>query len=101
MLSWAHEEIHRSWLLNVPRSVGVSVVWLSVTFATMPEAGVIPEDKIGNFGGSWSALSDAGEATNLNLVHKKGVEGEFEGRKLKTGSKSNQAKILVRAVLSI
>ena len=40
--------------------------------AQASQAGVIPEDKIGNFGGSWSALSDAGEATNPNLVHKKG-----------------------------
>lgn len=63
--------------------------YLDREFEKAAEAGVIPEDKIGNFGGSWSALSDAGEATNLNLVHKKGVDAtcvrsltdaEIEGR---------------------
>jgi len=63
--------------------------YLDREFEKAAEAGVIPEDKIGNFGGSWSALSEAGEATNLNLVHKKGVDAtcvrsltdaEMEGR---------------------
>ena len=40
------------------------------------QAGVIPQDKLRHFGGSWSALSEAGEATNLNLVHQKGA-GHF------------------------
>lgn len=52
------------------------------------EAGVIPEDKIGNFGGSWSALSEAGEATNLNLVHKKG-DLECKEKEGETQTKTN------------
>jgi hypothetical protein len=35
--------------------------------------GLIPKN-IDTISGSWSALSDAGEATNLNLVHMKGVD---------------------------
>ena len=43
-----------------------------------------------SYGGSWSALSDEGEATNLNLVHMKGIDplnandltkAEMDGRK--------------------
>ena len=30
---------------------------------------MIPAEDTQNIGGSWSALSEAGEATNLNLVH--------------------------------
>ena len=30
---------------------------------------MIPAEDTKNIGGSWSALSEAGEATNLNLVH--------------------------------
>ena len=33
------------------------------------EKGVIPAEDTKDIGGSWSALSEAGEATNLNLVH--------------------------------
>ena len=44
-------------------------------FVEAAEKGVIPKlpSHVG-IGGSWSALSDAGEATNLNLVHLKGVD---------------------------
>eukprot|EP00913_Durusdinium_trenchii_P017417 g16373.t1 len=63
--------------------------YLDREFEKAAAAGVIPQDKIGSFGGSWSALSEAGEATNLNLVHKTGVDAtcvrsltdaEMEGR---------------------
>lgn len=36
--------------------------------------GVIPKSEEVSLGGSWSALSDAGEATNLNLVHQTQVD---------------------------
>ena len=35
--------------------------------------GIMPKH-IDTISGSWSALSDAGEATNLNLVHMKGID---------------------------
>ncbi|CAE7320481.1 unnamed protein product, partial [Symbiodinium sp. KB8] len=63
--------------------------YLDREFEKAAEAGVIPQHKLQSFGGSWSALSEAGEATNLNLVHKKGVDAtcvrsltdaEIEGR---------------------
>ena len=47
--------------------------YLDTEFVKAKELGVIPADSL-NFGGSWSALSDAGEATNLNLVHMKGYD---------------------------
>jgi len=64
--------------------------YLDLEFEEARRRGVIPEDeRTLNLGGSWSALSDAGEATNLNLVHLKGVDvtdvqdltrAEMEGR---------------------
>lgn len=42
--------------------------YLEKEFIEAKARGVIPED-VNNLSGSWSALSDAGEATNLNLVH--------------------------------
>ena len=42
--------------------------YLEKEFARARELGVIPSD-LDRLSGSWSALSDAGEATNLNLVH--------------------------------
>ena len=47
--------------------------YLDTEFVKAKELGVIPQDSL-NFGGSWSALTDAGEATNLNLVHMKGFD---------------------------
>ena len=41
--------------------------YLDKEFRAAKEQGVIPSDATG-LGGSWSALSEAGEATNLNLV---------------------------------
>ena len=44
--------------------------YLDREFDVARERGVIPADaSTANLGGSWSALSEAGEATNLNLVH--------------------------------
>jgi len=64
--------------------------YLSEEFEEAIKRKVIPENEhTREFGGSWSALSDAGEATNLNLVHMKGVDvtdvqdltrAEMEGR---------------------
>jgi len=62
--------------------------YLEENFEQARMLGVIPADSQ-NLGGSWSALSDAGEATNLNLVHLKGFDctdvddltrAEMEGR---------------------
>jgi ribulose 1,5-bisphosphate synthetase/thiazole synthase len=62
--------------------------YLDKEFEKARELGVIPAGT-GNIGGTWSALTDAGEATNLNLVHMKGIDctdvfdltkAEMEGR---------------------
>ncbi|MEO2168379.1 MAG: FAD-dependent oxidoreductase, partial [bacterium] len=62
--------------------------WLEENFEQARVMGVIPAGTE-NLGGSWSALSEAGEATNLNLVHLKGYDpldaadltrAEMEGR---------------------
>ena len=42
--------------------------YLDVEFLKAKELGVIPEESL-DFGGSWTALTEEGEATNLNLVH--------------------------------
>ncbi len=47
--------------------------YLEKEFDKARELGVIPQETQ-NLGGSWSALSEAGEATNLNLVHMKGYD---------------------------
>lgn len=64
--------------------------YLGEEFQRAREAGVIPDKDTQLLGGSWSALSEAGEATNLNLVHLNGydctqakdlTEAEMKGRK--------------------
>jgi len=47
--------------------------YLDKEFETARQLGVIPASTT-NLGGSWSALSDAGEATNLNLAHMNGYD---------------------------
>merc|ERR1719265_912282 len=64
--------------------------YLDLEFENARKEGLIPDNKhTQNLGGSWSALSDAGEATNLNLVHLRGIDvtnvehltkAEMEGR---------------------
>ena len=62
--------------------------YLQDSFVKARQMGVIPADTQ-TLGGSWSALTPAGEATNLNLVHLKGYDctdaedltrAEMEGR---------------------
>lgn len=64
--------------------------YLQSEFEDAQKSGLIPKD-LGNTAicGSWSALSEAGEATNLNLVHMRGYDclnvedltkAEMEGR---------------------
>lgn len=62
--------------------------YLDKEFRQAQELGIIPQTS--SIGGSWSALSDAGEATNLNLVYLKNYDctdvqdltrAEIEGRK--------------------
>ena len=49
--------------------------YLDTEFEKARDLGIIPkDDSTLNLGGSWSALSDAGEATNLNLVHIKDID---------------------------
>ena len=47
--------------------------YLGKEFSKAKEMGIVPKT-IDTISGSWSALSNAGEATNLNLVHMKGVD---------------------------
>ena len=47
--------------------------YLQDSFVKARQMGVIPADTQ-TLGGSWSALTPAGEATNLNLVHLKGYD---------------------------
>ena len=47
--------------------------YLEKEFAKAKEMGLVLKN-LDTISGSWSALSDAGEATNLNLVHMKGVD---------------------------
>jgi len=63
--------------------------YLDLEFQKAADAGAIPKEALENLGGSWSALSNAGEATNLNLVSLAGIDvtcvkslthAEMEGR---------------------
>jgi ribulose 1,5-bisphosphate synthetase/thiazole synthase len=47
--------------------------YLDKEFDQARSLGVIPQDTT-NLGGSWSALTEAGEATNLNLAHMNSVD---------------------------
>jgi len=64
--------------------------YLDTEFEKAREAGCIPTQDTQSIGGSWSALTDAGEATNLNLAHVMEVDctdvndltkAEMEGRR--------------------
>jgi hypothetical protein len=48
--------------------------YLEAQFKKAEEDGIIPKDAAKELCGSWSALSEAGEATNLNLVHQTNVD---------------------------
>lgn len=48
--------------------------YLDEQFEQATKMGIIPRSEGLSLGGSWSALSDAGEATNLNLVHQTQVD---------------------------
>jgi len=47
--------------------------YLEKEFVKASEMGILPKN-IDTISGSWSALSEAGEATNLNLVHMPGID---------------------------
>mmetsp|Transcript_31991 Transcript_31991/g.74965 ORF Transcript_31991/g.74965 Transcript_31991/m.74965 type:complete len:523 (-) Transcript_31991:103-1671(-) len=64
--------------------------YLDQQFESAASDGVIPQETVQHLGGSWSSLSAAGEATNLNLVHQTQVDvtnvwdltkAEMQGRK--------------------
>ena len=63
--TWAQETSGKEDTLRSP--------YLDKEFDTARELGVIPADST-NIGGSWSALTPAGEATNLNLAHMYGFD---------------------------
>ena len=42
---------------------------LMMMMMMLMQAGCIPSSNTQSIGGSWSALTNAGEATNLNLAH--------------------------------
>jgi len=48
--------------------------YLDQEFQAAVDDGVIPKEALNSLGGSWSSLTPAGEATNLNLVHLAGVD---------------------------
>lgn len=48
---------------------GLRSPYLDREFEEARQQGLIPSDSTKDIGGSWSALSDHGEATNLNLAH--------------------------------
>jgi len=63
--------------------------YLGKEFEKAKELGLMPK-RLDTISGSWSALSDAGEATNLNLVHMRGydctdvrdlTQAEMQGRR--------------------
>jgi ribulose 1,5-bisphosphate synthetase/thiazole synthase len=64
--------------------------FLSAEFSKAAELGILTEKEAEELCGSWSALSEAGEATNLNLIHMQGYDmlnvkditaAEMEGRR--------------------
>ncbi len=63
--TWEQETTGKEDVLRSP--------YLDKEFDKARELGVIPANTT-NLGGSWSALSDAGEATNLNLAHMHGYD---------------------------
>jgi len=63
--TWDQETTGKEDVLRSP--------YLDKEFEQARELGVIPQHTT-HLGGSWSALSDAGEATNLNLAHMNGVD---------------------------
>lgn len=78
--TWDQETTGKEDVLRSP--------YLDLEFEKARKDGIIPEETQ-NLGGSWSALSEAGEATNLNLVHIDDVDctnvrdltrAEMEGR---------------------
>ena len=63
--TWAQETTGKEDALRSP--------YLDKEFDTARQLGVIPQNST-NLGGSWSALTPAGEATNLNLAHMYGFD---------------------------
>ncbi len=63
--TWEQETTGKEDVLRSP--------YLDKEFEQARELGVIPAHTT-NLGGSWSALTEAGEATNLNLAHMQGYD---------------------------
>jgi ribulose 1,5-bisphosphate synthetase/thiazole synthase len=63
--TWDQETTGKEDVLRSP--------YLDKEFDEARRLGVIPQNTT-NLGGSWSALTEAGEATNLNLAHMNGID---------------------------
>ena len=63
--TWDQETTGKEDVLRSP--------YLDKEFDEARRLGVIPQNTT-NLGGSWSALTEAGEATNLNLAHQNGID---------------------------
>jgi len=72
--NWNSASSNELWKqITTDKEDDLKTPYLSTEFRKAKEDGVIEDNS--NLGGSWSALSDAGEATNLNIVHIKGIDG--------------------------
>ena len=80
----------QSWCQNTSEENSkLPTPFLGEEFKNASEKNIIPKSS-SNISGSWSSLTNAGEATNLNLVHMKNIDctnvydltkAEIEGRK--------------------
>merc|ERR1712146_842209 len=62
------------WAANAPEATKkLRSPYLEQEFTAAHEAGIIPDSAKG-ISGSWSSLSENGEAKNLNLVHIKNID---------------------------
>jgi ribulose 1,5-bisphosphate synthetase/thiazole synthase len=93
----------RTWQQQTTgKEEGLRSPYLDKEFDAAREMGVIPQDST-NLGGSWSSLTEAGEANNLNLAHMYGYDptdvldltkAEMQGR-----TEALQALMALKAVV--
>ncbi len=85
-----YKDWSKGWQLDTTgKEENLPSPYLDKEFDKAKEMGILPKDSK-NIGGSWSSLTDAGEATNLNLVYISNYDGtdvrdltnaEIQGRK--------------------
>lgn len=67
---WDGDECNEEWKQETTGKEGdLPSPFLSTEFKEAADKGLIEKEDINMLCGSWSGLSEAGEATNLNLVH--------------------------------